>query len=108
RALRARVRQGAGPRLPPGDRRRPGADHGRRRRDPAGPRADRGPGQVMTTRPDRRPASTAGAAARARRERRELLRPTRRRALVRRWMVLFVFLGVLGLLYLVFFTGVLG
>jgi cell division protein FtsQ len=62
-----------------------------------------------SVRPDRRrPVSNAGAAARERRERRELLRPTRRRALMRRWMVLVVFLGILGLLYLVLFTSVLG
>jgi cell division protein FtsQ len=60
------------------------------------------------TRPGRRSTSTAGAAARARREKRELLRPTRRRALMRRWTVLFVFLGIVGSLYLLLFTGVLG
>jgi cell division protein FtsQ len=60
------------------------------------------------TRPERRTTSTAVAAARARRERRELLRPTRRRALVRRWVVLVTFLGVVAVLYIVFFTGLLG
>ncbi|ALG12851.1 cell division protein FtsQ/DivIB [Kibdelosporangium phytohabitans] len=61
------------------------------------------------TRPEsRRPASSAGAAARERRAKRELLRPTRRRALVRRWMVLLIFVGVLAVLYVVFFTPVLG
>lgn len=65
----------------------------------------------MTTpvRPERRrPASDAGAAARARRERRELLRPTRRRALMRRWVVLLVFLSIIGVLYILLFTPVLG
>ncbi|CAM3675941.1 cell division protein FtsQ/DivIB [Kibdelosporangium persicum] len=61
------------------------------------------------TRPaSRRPASSAGAAARERRERRALLRPTRRRALIRRWTVVLAFVGVLALLYVVFFTPVLG
>jgi cell division protein FtsQ len=61
------------------------------------------------TRPEsRRPASSAGAAARERREKRELLRPTRRRAIMRRWTVLLVVLAVLGVLYLVLFTPVLG
>jgi cell division protein FtsQ len=60
------------------------------------------------TRPERRPVSPAVEAARARRERRELLKPTRRRALVRRWVVLVTFLGVVAVLYIVFFTGVLG
>ncbi|MBP2324016.1 cell division protein FtsQ [Kibdelosporangium banguiense] len=61
------------------------------------------------TRPEsRRPASSAGAAARERREKRELLRPTRRRALMRRWTVLLVFLGIVGLVYVVLFTPVLG
>ncbi|ONI70567.1 hypothetical protein ALI144C_48950 [Actinosynnema sp. ALI-1.44] len=61
------------------------------------------------TRPEsRRPVSSAGAAARERRARRELLRPTRRRALMRRWMVLLIFVGVLAVLYVVFFTPVLG
>jgi cell division protein FtsQ len=61
------------------------------------------------TRPEsRRPVSNAGAAARERRERRELLRPTRRRAMMRRWTVLLVFLGIVGLIYVVLFTPVLG
>ncbi|MCE7007466.1 FtsQ-type POTRA domain-containing protein [Kibdelosporangium philippinense] len=61
------------------------------------------------TRPEsRRPASSAGAAARERREKRELLRPTRRRALMRRWMVVLVFFGIVGLLYVILFTPVLG
>ncbi len=61
------------------------------------------------TRPDRRRTpSTAGAAARARREKRDRLRPTRRRALMRRWTVLVVFLAILGSLYLLLFTGVFG
>lgn len=61
------------------------------------------------TRPtSRRTASSAGAAARERRAKRELLRPTRRRALMRRWMVLLGFVGVLAVLYVVFFTSVLG
>lgn len=63
--------------------------------------------QDTNARPGRRPSS-AGAAARARREKRELLRPTRRRALMRRWTVLIVFLSIVGVLYLLLFTSVLG